>query len=236
MNPNDAPARAENVRRMFDRIAPRYDLLNSLMTFGRDRAWRREAVRHLGLGPGARLLDLGTGTGDLALEARRRHPQVRVAAADFAREMLRRARRRPGADGVGWLIADALHLPFADSTFDAVVSGFLVRNVVDLDRALTEQRRVLRPGGRLACLDTTPPGRGPLRPMLDFHLHRVIPLLGRALAGDVEAYNYLPGSTSRFLPAEELAARMTRAGFAGVGFVRRMFGTIAIHWGARPTA
>jgi len=229
----EGPARAEYVRRMFDRIAPRYDLLNTLMTFGRDRAWRRETVRRLLLDGDERLLDLGTGTGDLAFEARRRAPAARITAADFAAAMLHRGQRRTGAGTVGWLIADALHLPFAAGTFHRVVSGFLLRNVASLNAALTEQHRVLRPGGRLACLDTTPPRPGLLRPLLNFHLQRVIPALGRIVAGDPEAYNYLPGSTARFLPAEELARRLTSAGFHKVGFVRRMFGTIAIHWGER---
>ena len=181
MPTSDAQAHGDDVRRMFDRIAPRYDLLNTLMTFGRDRAWRRETIRRLKLRSDERLLDLGTGTGDLALEARRRAPRARVVAADFALGMIRRGRRRPGAKAVNWLIADALHLPFAAGTFHALTSGFLLRNVADLDRALAEQFRMLRSGGRLACLDTTPPPAGRLRPLLDFHLSRVIPLLGRLL-------------------------------------------------------
>jgi demethylmenaquinone methyltransferase/2-methoxy-6-polyprenyl-1,4-benzoquinol methylase len=147
--------------------------------------------------------------------------------------MLAIARRRRGAERVRWVLDDALHLPFATGAFDAAVSGFLLRNVTDVDAALMEQRRVLRPGaGRLLCLDTTPPRPSPLRPLLEFHLNRVIPALGRWIAGDAEAYNYLPGSTRRFISAEDLAERMRRAGFAHVGFVRRMFGTVAIHWGS----
>lgn len=228
------PARAAYVRNMFDRIAPRYDLLNRLMTFGRDQAWRREAIRRLQLQPGSRLLDLGTGTGDLALEARSRLAGLRVAAADFSSGMLRLAGRRRGAQGIGWLVADAERLPFASETFDGVVSGFLLRNLSDLEPALAEQRRVLRAGGRWSCLDTTPPARGLLRPLIDFHLHFVIPALGRLIAGDAEAYNYLPGSTAAFLPAAELRRRLTSAGLVEVGFVRRMLGTIAIHWAHRP--
>lgn len=227
-------ARAEYVRRMFDRIAPRYDLINTLMTFGRDRAWRRESVARLRLHGMGRVLDLGSGTGDLAFEVRRQAPAARVVAADFSRAMLRRAQSRPGGESVGWLRCDALRLPFAPQVFDGLVSGFLLRNVGDLEAAIVEQFRVLRPGGQWACLDTTPPRPGPLRPLVNFHLRRVIPLLGRIIAGDPEAYNYLPGSTEDFLPAEDLAARIRRGGFAGVGFVRRMLGTIAVHWAERP--
>ncbi len=234
MTAPEGPAGADDVRRMFDRIAPRYDLLNTLMTLGRDRAWRRETIRRLELDGDPRLLDLGAGTGDLGLEARRRAPAARVAGADFAPKMLRLARKRQGAGAVGWLISDALHLPFAGETFDGVVSGFLLRNVSDRDLALAEQYRVLRRGGRLACLDTTPLQPGLLRPLLEIYLRRVIPTLGRLIAGDAEAYNYLPASTVRFLSAEELGRRLTKAGFRNVGFTRRMFGTIAIHWGERP--
>jgi len=226
--------RAVYVRRMFGRIAGRYDLLNRLMTAGQDRRWRREVVRRARPLPGERVLDLGCGTGDLALETLRQSPRSRVVGADFTHAMLALARRREGAHAAAWVLADALHLPFADGSFDAVVSGFLLRNVGDLDAALAEQIRLLAPAvGRLVCLDTTPPGPGPLRPLLDFHLTRVIPLLGRWVARDPEAYNYLPGSTHRFLTAEALAERLQRFGLTGVGFVRRMFGTVAIHWGRR---
>ena len=229
--------RADYVRRMFGRIAGRYDLLNRLMTAGQDRRWRREVVRRGHPIPGERVLDLGCGTGDLALETLHQSPRSRVVGADFTQAMLTLAGRRAGADGAAWVLADALHLPFTDGAFDAVVSGFLLRNVSDLEAALAEQIRVLAPAaGRLVCLDTTPPGPGPLRPLLDFHLKRVIPFLGRWVARDPEAYNYLPGSTHRFLTAEALAERLQQLGLAGVGFVRRMFGTVAIHWGRRSTS
>jgi demethylmenaquinone methyltransferase/2-methoxy-6-polyprenyl-1,4-benzoquinol methylase len=184
--------------------------------------------------PGERLLDLGCGTGDLAVEAGRRTRAGLIVGADFTMPMLAIARSRRGADRARWVLADAQSLPFASDAFDAVVSGFLMRNVSDLDAVLGEQRRVLRPGGgRMVCLDTTPPGESPLRPLLEFHLQRVIPALGKWIAGDAEAYNYLPGSTQRFVTAEELAERMRCSGFEAVGFARRMFGTVAIHWGTR---
>ena len=227
-------ARAAYVARMFDRIAGRYDLLNRLMTFGQDRRWRHEAVQRLSLTPGARVLDLGAGTGDLSFEVLRQQHAARPTAADFSLPMMRVGRQRPGGDRTGWVMADALRLPFAAEAFDGVVSGFLLRNVSDVPAALTEQARLLRRGGRLVCLDTTPPRAGWMRPLLHFHLHVVIPLLGRWVARDSEAYNYLPDSTERFLQAEALAARLTAAGLSQAGYVRRMLGTVAIHWASKP--
>jgi demethylmenaquinone methyltransferase/2-methoxy-6-polyprenyl-1,4-benzoquinol methylase len=227
-------ARARYVRRMFGRIAPHYDLLNRWMTFGLDRGWRAELVRRLDLPPAPRVLDLGAGTGDLAFEVLKRRPAARVIALDFTPEMMTLGRRRPGGERVQWVVADAARLPFSGRTFDSAVSGFLLRNVPDIDRALSEERRVLKSGGRVASLDTTPPPRSWLRPLITFHLHIVIPLLGRILAGESEAYTYLPQSTERFVDAGSLAARMTAAGFHGVEFARRMLGTVALHWGARP--
>jgi len=227
-------ARSAYVARMFDRIAGRYDLLNRLMTFGQDGRWRREAVRRLELTPGARVLDLGAGTGDLSAEVLRQQPDARPTAADFSLPMMRVGQQRPGGGRSAWVMADALRLPFAAGSFDAVVSGFLMRNVNDVAAALAEQARILRRGARLVCLDTTPPRAGWMRPLLRIHLHVVIPLLGRWVAGDPEAYNYLPDSTERFLTAEALAARLSDAGLTQPGYVRRMLGTVAIHWANKP--
>jgi demethylmenaquinone methyltransferase/2-methoxy-6-polyprenyl-1,4-benzoquinol methylase len=219
---------------MFDRIARRYDLVNRVMTLGQDVRWRRSAVSMLRLAGEERLLDLGAGTGDLGLEAHRQVASVRVVAGDFSPGMMAVGRRRRGAARLTWVACDALRLPFADRSFAAVVSGFLLRNVANVDRALEEHFRVLQPGGRAVSLDTSPPPSGVLRPLLLFHLHRVIPVLGRLLAGDSEAYNYLPQSTSAFLTPEALAAGFEAAGFEGVGFERRMLGTIALHRARKP--
>lgn len=223
--------KARYVQDIFTRIAPRYDLMNRLMTGGQDLRWRREVIRRAGLQPGASLLDLGAGTGDLAREALIQHPDAQITAADFTLEMMR-AGRKP-TDSFGWSSADALSLPFKDESFDAVVSGFLMRNVVDNLQALREQWRVLKPGGRIIILDTTRPQRNLLSPFIWIHLHIIIPTLGTLLSGQRDAYTYLPDSTEAFLSAEELAARMAAAGFNEIGFKRLMFGTIAMHWGQK---
>jgi demethylmenaquinone methyltransferase/2-methoxy-6-polyprenyl-1,4-benzoquinol methylase len=225
--------RARYVQSMFGRIAGRYDLMNRLMTLGQDAGWRRKVIDLAQLPPGGRMLDLGTGTGDLAFEALARDPKVMTVGGDFAMAMMRMGQRRPGGSRVRWAGIDALNLPFGTSQFDAVVSGYLMRNVVDLRRAWAEQYRVLCPGGRVVCLDTTPPPRNWLRPFINFHLHVVIPLLGRLVAGASDAYTYLPDSTENFLPAEQLGERLREAGFREVGFQRLMFGTMAIHWGRK---
>jgi demethylmenaquinone methyltransferase/2-methoxy-6-polyprenyl-1,4-benzoquinol methylase len=226
--------RARDVQAMFGRIAGRYDLMNRLMTGGQDVRWRRHVIELAQVPAGGRLLDLGTGTGDLALEALRRDGELLAVGGDFTLEMMRVGQRRPGGKQVRWAATDALHLPFDAGHFDAVTSGYLMRNVTDVRRALVEQIRVLRPGGRVVCLDTTPPPRGILRPFINFHLHVVIPTLGRLIAGASDAYTYLPESTEGFLTAEQLAERFVAAGFEAVGFRRLMLGTMAIHWGRKP--
>jgi demethylmenaquinone methyltransferase/2-methoxy-6-polyprenyl-1,4-benzoquinol methylase len=219
------------VQDIFTRIAHRYDLMNRLMTGGQDVGWRRQVIQLAGLQPQARLLDLGAGTGDLAREALAQQPTARVIAADFTLEMMR-AGRKPG-DLFGWANADALALPFPPESFHAVVSGFLMRNVIDSQAALVEQYRVLRPGGRIVILDTTRPKPNLFSPFIWLHMHFIIPLLGTVLSGQSDAYTYLPDSTEAFLSAEELASRIAAAGFKQAGFKRLMFGTIALHWGAK---
>ena len=226
--------RADYVQTMFARIANRYDLMNRLMTFGQDVFWRREVIRRAQLPPeGGLLLDLGGGTGDLGLEALRQSPGTQAIEGDFTIEMMQAGKRRPGVEALRWSAADALNLPFMGEQFDAVVSGFLLRNVIDLPQALREQYRVLKPGGRIIALDTTQPGRSPITPLVRFHMHTIIPLLGRLISGQDDAYIYLPDSSESFLTAEALAAELVQVGFQEVGFRRLNFGTVAIHWGVR---
>lgn len=228
--------RSDYVRGMFDRIAERYNLMNRVITAGQDMKWRRKVVEAAALPRDGTLLDLATGTGDIAFEALKRHPDARVFGADFAMQMMQVGRRngRYGA-AVGWTAADALRLPFADGRFDAVVSGYLMRNVIDMPAALAEQRRALKPGGRIVMLDTSPPPRNALRPLIMLHLKIGIPLLGRLIAGKSasDAYRYLPESTQAFKSATELADIVAEAGFHDVKFRMFMFGTIALHWGIK---
>lgn len=226
-------ARADYVQDMFDRIAGRYNLMNRLMTFGQDVRWRRFVVRQARLQPGDTLLDLATGTGDIAFEALHQVPGVRALGGDFSLGMMLVGRRLALGDQVLWNQSDALNLPFSDAAFDAVTSGYLMRNVIDIPRALAEQRRVLKPGGRIVILDTSPPPDNLLRPFIEVHLRYVIPLLGRLISGNADAYQYLPESTQKFKTPDELAALMRDAGFRNVDYRRFMFGTMAVHWGEK---
>jgi len=224
-------SRRDDVRRMFGRIAPRYDLLNRLMTFGQDQRWRKAMITKLCLPPKSFVLDLGAGTGDLAFEALQQHPDAFVIAADLTPEMILHGKQRDDGRRVQWIIADADHLPFDSGAFDAVVSGFLLRNLQNLDRSLTEQVRVLRDHGQWSAMDTTPPANGVLKPFIRLYLHFVIPLLGTLIAGDGDAYRYLPQSTEHFLRPKALLERLRCAGIIEEGFRQRMFGSIALYHG-----
>jgi demethylmenaquinone methyltransferase / 2-methoxy-6-polyprenyl-1,4-benzoquinol methylase len=222
--------RATYVQNMFTQIAKRYDLMNRLMTGFQDVRWRKQVIRLARLTNNASLLDLGTGTGDLAREALLQFPQAKVTAADFTLEMMRVGQK---TSLLNFSSADALHLPFKDSSFDAAISGFLMRNLIDLQKGIEEQFRVLKKSGRIVILDTTRPRKNILSPFIWLHMHFIIPTLGGLLTGVSEAYRYLPDSTEGFVTAEVLASRMTKAGFKNVNFQHLMFGTIAIHWGEK---
>lgn len=231
MRTNSDPAeRAARIRRMFGQIAPRYDLTNRVITGGFDLAWRRQAVAGLRLAAGARVLDLGCGSGDLSREVLRQVLGARVIAADFTLPMLQLGQRRRFPRPPAWCAADALALPYPHGTFDAVVCAFLLRNVADLGQALREMARVLKPGGQVAILETTRPTPHPLRPLRDVLMFRMIPWLGGVLTGQRDAYEYLAHSSATFLAAPELAQALVAAGFTEVRFTYKMMGTIAIHW------
>lgn len=222
---------------MFARIVPRYDLMNALMTAGRDQAWRRVAAR-LGAPPsGGLVLDLATGTGDLARAFFEVTQAEAVVGADFAEPMLRRARAKltPHAGRRMHLVAaDALALPFRDGTFACVASAFLLRNLDDLARGLAEMRRVTAPGGRVVALEIAQPACRPWRALFRLYFHRVVPLLGALVAGERAAYTYLPRSVDRFATPTELARRMVEAGLGDVRVVRLGLGTVTVHVGRVP--
>ena len=227
--------RAAYVQDMFGRIAGRYNLMNRLMTGGQDMKWRRFVVQQARLKAGDKLLDLATGTGDIAFEALKAVPGIQAVGGDFALPMMRVGQTLPLGNKVGWAGADALNLPFPDATFDAVTSGYLARNVIDLPRMFAEQLRVLKAGGRIVVLDSSPPKDNLLKPFIEIHLRYIIPLLGRLVAGKngADAYQYLPSSTQAFKSPEELAGLMRQAGVRNVEYRTFMFGTMAAHWGEK---
>jgi demethylmenaquinone methyltransferase/2-methoxy-6-polyprenyl-1,4-benzoquinol methylase len=227
-------ARARYVQGMFSRIAGRYDLMNRLMTAGQDGRWRRHVIQEARLSGGRRLLDIATGTGDIALEGLRQHPEIEAIGGDFTIEMMQVGASDPRRAAIRWVAADTLALPFPDNVFDAVTSGFLMRNVIDVSGAFQEQLRVTKPGGVIVVLESSPPKKNLLRPFIRFHLNYVIPTLGKLVTGDSEAYGYLPDSTQRFQDPESLVRIMRAAGLQDVRFRLFMFGTIAIHVGQKP--
>jgi demethylmenaquinone methyltransferase/2-methoxy-6-polyprenyl-1,4-benzoquinol methylase len=218
---------------MFDAIAGRYDLMNRVMTLGQDQRWRRFVVQRAEDPGRGSVLDLATGTGDIAALMQRSYPQAKVIGSDFSRNMLEEARRRFSNLPIHWQVGDANDLAFADNTFESVTFGYLLRNVDDSLSVLREVRRVLKPGGRVVCLDTTPPARNMLLPFVRFYFRFGIPFMGRLIARDEAAYSYLTGSTMDFHTAEELAGLFRQAGFSGVGYRKFMLGTIGIHWGKK---
>jgi demethylmenaquinone methyltransferase/2-methoxy-6-polyprenyl-1,4-benzoquinol methylase len=233
----DSEEFAGQVRGMFDRIAGVYDLMNSAMTAGLHHEWRQRAVERTGVGPGSDALDVCCGTGDLALELRRQiGPDGRVVGSDFSEPMLELARRKSGDQGLpvefGW--ADALDLPYGEGSFDAVTIGFGARNLADLERGIAEMTRVLRPGGRLVILELTRPQRQPLSGFYSLWFDRLVPVLG-TLAGDPEAYSYLPDSVRSFPEPERLAGMLDAAGLAEIRWLLLAGGIIAIHSATKPS-
>ena len=218
------------VRAMFDRIAGVYDLMNSVMTAGLHHRWRQRAADAAGVGTGDRALDVACGTGDLAVELKRRvGPSGEVIGSDFSDRMLELARDKAGTD-VRFEWGNALELPYDDDSFDAATVGFGARNFSDLARGLAEMTRVVRPGGRVVVLEITTPQRPPLSWFFDVWFDRLVPLLGRC-AGDSDAYTYLPSSVRRFPEPRGLAAAMAATGLVDVRWILTAGGIIAIHSG-----
>lgn len=237
--PFDLPAAEEKptyVRSMFDRISGAYDRVNDVMTAGRHRAWKRTVIRLAVVRPGGSYLDLCTGTGDIAfLMANEAGDPEAVTALDFSPGMLERAKARPwSGPRINWMQGDAETLPFADAAFDAVTVGFGLRNVRRLDRAIVEVLRVLKPGGRFVSLDLGKPKSRVLRWGSEVYEYRVVPLVGRAVSGDREAYEYLPHSNQSFPNQRELADLLCSLGFAQAAVLDRMLGAVAIVAAQKP--
>lgn len=227
--------RTRQVREMFGRIVPRYDLLNRLMSLGMDAGWRRAAAS-AARPEGSLVLDVGAGTGDLTVELARQGAR-RVVALDLTPAMLIAGRAKALANGATqtrWLAGDALQLPFRDATFDAVTNAFVLRNLADLQRGLDEMARVLRPGGRLVCLDMTRPRPGPFAALYRLYFHHLVPPVAGLISGDRAAYRYLPNSLDRHPDAETLASMLERAGLRDVTIRRFAGGVVALHAGVKP--
>lgn len=218
---------------MFTAIAPRYDLMNRLMTLGRDQIWRRTVVRLCNLPPGGRLLDVATGTGDIAYEALAADPAARPVGVDLTREMMVYGQGKRSGLSFPFVEGDALALPFGADTFDAACSGFMMRNVVDIGAAFAEQVRVVKPGGRVVCLEITLPRTPVFGRLFRFYFFKLVPILGGLISGQRSAYTYLPHSAVNFPRPAELARIMAGAGLRDVRYRLAMLGTVAIHWGTK---
>lgn len=229
---SSAPDHARRVREMFARISPRYDLLNHLLSANIDKRWRRRLVRKLQplLTVNAQVLDVGCGTGDLSIEIFE-NTAAQVFGIDFCRPMLQLAKQK--ASQLPFIEGDALKLPFADASFDAVTIGFALRNLSSTEQGLSEFQRVLRPGGFIAILEFSKPVVPVIRELVDFYYEFLLPLIGGWLSGSPSAYEYLPDSIARFPDQETLAAIMRAAGFAEVEFENLSGGIAGLHTGRR---
>ena len=228
------------VRRMFGRIAGVYDLMNRLMTGGLDGRWRRFAARQIALGPGACALDVGTGTGDLAIAVLRASaPDGRVVGVDFTPEMLEHGRRKLARLGLSERITlqqgDGERLAFPDASFEACCCAFVVRNLADPRQGFAEMLRVVRPGGRVVCLEISHPPSQLFGALFAFYFGRLVPLLGRLVGRSADAYTYLPTSASAFVGAPRLKALMEAAGWEDVRYTYLTGGVVACHVGIKPT-
>lgn len=236
--PYGASDKHEAVRTMFGRIAGRYDLMNRLMTGGLDGAWRRATVAAAGLSPDGVALDVGTGTGDLAIAWADAVPRARIIGIDYTAPMLAfapgKAARAQVADRTTFARADGHQLPFADASFDAVASAFVLRNFSDLGRAYADMARVVRPGGRVVALEICPPTSAFWRIGFELYFNRIVPFIGRIVSGDGGAYRYLPASAAAFLTPGGMAEVMRSAGLTPLPARTLMAGALAVHSGVKP--
>ncbi len=223
-----------SIRDLFTRIAEHYDRVNRLISLGQDQRWRRAALKMAQLSPGGICLDVATGTGDLALMALQDDARPRVVGTDLTPAMLHQAQAKSVGVSLPWVVSDGLALAFADGTFDAVTSAFMMRNVPDVDAAFAEQVRVTRPGGRVVCLEITWPRRFPMRWLFGLYFYGMPPLLGGLTARAWGPYRYLPRSVRGFVEPAILAEKMARAGLHEVTWRTMMAGTVVIHVGIKP--
>jgi demethylmenaquinone methyltransferase/2-methoxy-6-polyprenyl-1,4-benzoquinol methylase len=220
---------------MFAAIAPTYDVTNRAISAGLDESWRRRALAMLAPPPGGHILDLCTGTGDLAFHLARRDPSLAITGLDFCEPMLDGAKRRAAREGprVEFVTGDVLELPFAADTFDGAIMGFSLRNIVDIGACLREVRRVLRPGARFVNLDMSHPRSAVHRFGFGLYFNNVVPLVGGLLSRKPQAYRYLPSSLVNYPGAERLRELFEASGFRDASFSRLMFGAVAIHVGTK---
>ncbi|MFI1919808.1 ubiquinone/menaquinone biosynthesis methyltransferase [Nocardia sp. NPDC020380] len=224
--------KGSDVHRIFEKIAGYYDRMNFVMTLGRHARWCREVAARVAPPTAGQVLDIATGTGVIALATAQRYPAVTVTGVDFSEEMLARARTKPGAEAIRWQQADAARLPFDDESFDGITEGYLLRNVEDLPGVLGEQHRILKPGGRVVILETCPPS-GPVKPVVEWGVRTIVPLLGQVVARDRSSYAYLESSTLAFESPEQVADVLRGLGFRDIGWRKRFFGTNVILWATK---
>jgi len=227
-------AHGATVADMFDRIADRYDLMNLVMTWGQEPRFIRDTVDAAQLGQAPTVLDIATGTGDLAFEVAHQRYGADIYGLDISNEMLEVARRRPGGENITWQTGDAMDLPYEDETFDAVTHGYLLRNVSDIAKTLEEQFRVLKPGGMMTCLEMSPAPRDVVKPFSTAYIKYVVPRIANAITQNPDAYEYLSRTSRGFHTADRIEHMMQEAGFEATGYNSYMFGTMATHWAQKP--
>ena len=234
MTQSERQTQQRSIRALFERIAPHYDFVNRLISMGQDQRLRRRALRLAQLPPDGLLLDVGTGTGDVALNAHARCPNCCVVGLDPTAAMLAWAQQKSQGRPPHWTRGDGLALPYLDDSFDTVISAFLLRNVPDVTTALAEQARVVRPGGRVICLEMSWPGHFPMAQLFYVYFFGWVPLIGQLFTGERTAYTYLPKSVKAFARPQTLAQHMQEAGLTEIHWERHVLGTTAILSGQKP--